>query len=108
MTGCAWQVTHAGGWAVRWIEAPVPRTPLSLAIFLHEVGHHAIGFDRYRRRCEEEYHAWAWALTRMRAAGVEPDGPTLRRFELSMRYAVGKAVRRGIKSVPAGLERFAA
>ncbi len=44
----------------------------------------------------------------MRSAGVEPDARTLDRFERSMRYAVGKAVRRGIKSVPAGLERFAA
>ncbi len=108
MTGCAWRVYLADGRAVNWIEAPVPRTPLSLAIFLHEVGHHVIGFDRYRRRCEEEYHAWAWALDRMREAGVEPDGRTLQRFESSMRYAVGKAVRRGIKSVPGPLQRFVA
>lgn len=108
MTGCAWRVTLADGRTVNWIEAPVPRTPLSLAIFLHEVGHHAIGFDRYKRRCEEEYHAWAWALARMRQAGVEPDDRTLRRYELSMRYAVGKAVRRGIKAMPATLRPFMA
>ena len=40
--------------------------------------------------------------------GVEPDGRTLHRFELSMRYAVAKAVRRGIKAVPPPLQRFAA
>ncbi len=108
MTGCAWQVTHADGRRVNWIESPIPRTPLSLAIFLHEVGHHVVGFARYKRRCEEEYHAWTWALARMRSAGVEPDTRTLDRFERSMRYAVDKAVRRGIKAVPAALERFAA
>ena len=108
MTGCAWQVTHADGRRVNWIEAPVPRTPLSLAIFLHEVGHHVVGFDRYKRRCEEEYHAWAWALARMRQAGVEPDARTLARYDLSMRYAVGKAVRRGLGTVPPPLRRFAA
>ena len=108
MTGCAWRVTLSDGRMVNWIEAPVPRTPLSLAIYLHEVGHHAVGFDRYRHRCEEEYHAWAWALDRMRQGGVEPDARTLRRYELSMRYAVGKAVRRGIKSVPVTLRRFVA
>jgi hypothetical protein len=106
MTGCAWRVDHAGGHSVNWIEAPVPRTPISLAIFLHEVGHHAIGLDRYRRRCEEEYHAWAWALARMAELGVPPDGRTLRRYELSMRYAVAKAVRRGMSDVPPPLERF--
>ena len=108
MTGCAWRTDHADGRTVNWIEAPVPRTPISLAIFLHEVGHHVIGFDRYRRRCEEEYHAWVWALARMRAMGVEPDDRTLQRFDLSMRYAVDKAVRRGIKAVPPPLERFLA
>jgi hypothetical protein len=106
MTGCAWKSFHADGRTVNWIECPVPRTPISLAIFLHEVGHHAIGFDRYKRRCEEEYHAWVWALDRMRAAGVLPDDRVNRRFELSMRYAVDKAVRRGIKSLPGPLDRF--
>ena len=107
MTGCAWRVTHADGRTTNWIESPVPRTPISLAIFLHEVGHHVIGFDAYRRRCEEEYHAWAWALARMAAVGCPPDGRTLARFDLSMRYAVGKAVRRGMGSIPPPLARFA-
>ncbi len=108
MTGCAWRVTHADGRQVNWIEAPVPRTPISLAVFLHEVGHHAVGFDRYRRRCEEEYHAWAWALARMAAGGVEPDARTLRRVDLSVRYAVDKAVRRGLSDMPLALRPFAA
>ena len=85
---------------------PVPRTPISLAIFLHEVGHHVIGFDRYRRRCEEEFHAWAWALRKMRSLGVAPDARVHRRVELSMRYAVGKAMRRGLKDLPPPLEQF--
>lgn len=107
MSGCAWRVDYDDGTAVNWIEAPVPRTPISLAIFLHEVGHHAVGFDRYKRRCEEEYHVWVWALAAMRQQGVEPDAKVTRRFELSMRYAVGKAVRRGMKNLPEPLQRFA-
>ena len=108
MSGCAWRVDYDDGRSINWIEAPVPRTPISLAIFLHEVGHHAIGFDRYKRRCEEEYHVWVWAIDRMRELGVEPDDRVTRRFELSMRYAVGKAVRRGMKTLPEPLQRFAA
>ena len=106
MTGCAWRVYHPDGRVVNWIESPVPRTPISLAIFLHEVGHHVIGFDRYRRRCEEEYHAWTWALDQMRTLGVEPDDRVGLRFESSMKYAVDKAVRRGMKSIPRALEQF--
>ncbi len=108
MTGCAWRVYYHDGKVINWIEAPRPKTPISLAIFLHEVGHHVIGFERYPKRCEEEYHAWNWALGAMRSAGVKPDEKVNRRFELSMRYAVDKAVRRGIKILPPPLERFSA
>lgn len=107
MSGCAWRVDYDDGRSVNWIEAPVPRTPISLAIFLHEVGHHAVGFDRYRRRCEEEYHVWRWAIDQMESLGVPADDRVARRFELSMRYAVGKAVRRGLKALPEDLEQFA-
>src|ERR1700678_497201 len=73
MSGSAWQVRYRTGRVIRWIEAPVPRSPLSLAVFLHEIGHHIIGFEKYRQRCEEEYHAWRWALDEMSRIGVEPD-----------------------------------
>ena len=108
MSGCAWRVYFADGRSVNWIESPVPRTPISLSIFLHEVGHHVIGFDRYKKRCEEEYHVWVWAIRTMRDLGVEPDAKVNRRFQLSMQYAVDKAVRRGIKSLPEPLMQFAA
>ena len=108
MTGCAWQVRYRDGRVIRWIEAPYPKTPISLCIFLHEVGHHVIGFETYKRRCEEEYHVWNWAIAQMRELGVEPDAAVLRRFELSMQYAVGKALRRGIKELPEPLMQFVA
>jgi hypothetical protein len=106
MSGCAWRVYHADGRVVNWIEAPVPRTPISLAIFLHEVGHHVIGFDRYKRRCEEEYHVWVWALEQMQQLGIQLDQRVQRRFTLSMEYAVSKAVRRGLKILPEPLMQF--
>lgn len=107
MSGCAWRVYYHNGQSANWIESPFPKTPISLAIFLHEVGHHAIGFHRYKKRCEEEFHAWQWAMAEMRRHGVEPDARVRRRFELSMRYAVDKALRRGIKRLPEALLRFA-
>jgi hypothetical protein len=106
MSGCAWSVRYANGRQINWIESPQPRTSISLAIFLHEVGHHAIGFTTFKRRCEEEFHVWNWAMEQMRLRGIEPDERVTRRFELSMRYAVGKAVRRGIKDLPETLARF--
>ena len=106
MSGCAWRVWYHDGRVINWIESPLPRTPISLAIFLHEVGHHVIGFDRYKRRCEEEYHAWVWAIRKMRELGVEPDARVQRRVQLSMQYAVDKAVRRGIKQLPEQLSQF--
>ena len=88
------------------IEPAVGFNLHSLAIFLHEIGHHVIGFDTYKRRCEEEYHAWQWAVRQMREIGVEPDAKVTRRVELSMQYAVGKAMRRGIKQLPQQLEQY--
>ena len=106
MTGCAWQVRYRDGRVIRWVESPRPKSPISLAIFLHEVGHHVIGFESYKRRCEEEYHAWNWAIAKMRELGIEPDQRVLQRFELSMAYAVDKALRRGIKDLPEILNQF--
>ncbi|MBC8106968.1 MAG: hypothetical protein H7Z14_10295 [Anaerolineae bacterium] len=106
MSGCAWRVVHDDGRVENCIEAPFPKTPISLSIFLHEVGHHAIGFETYRKRCEEEYHVWLWAIDKMRELRIEPDARVLRRFQLSMQYAVGKAMRRGVKKLPEQLEQF--
>jgi hypothetical protein len=108
MSGCAWRVYFHDGRVINWIESPYPRTPISLAIFLHEVGHHVIGFSTYRRRCEEEYHVWMWAISEMRRYGIEPDARVGRRFALSMQYAVDKALRRGIKLLPEPLTQFVA
>jgi len=106
MTGRAWRVYHHDGKTDNWIEAPTPKTPLSLSIFLHEVGHHVLGFEKFKKRCEEEYHVWLWAIDEMKRQGVKPDARVMNRFELSMRYAVGKAMRRGIKRIPDTLVRF--
>ena len=106
MSGCAWRVYHANGRVVNWIESPVPRTPISLAIFLHEVGHHVIGFEKYKKRCEEEYHVWVWAIAEMKRLGIPADAKVQRRFDLSMQYAVDKAVRRGLKNLPGPLNQF--
>jgi hypothetical protein len=77
MSGCAWRVYYHDGRVINWIESP-----------------------------EEEYHAWAWAIRKMRELGVEPDAKVERRVQLSMQYAVDKAVRRGIKELPEQLEQF--
>jgi hypothetical protein len=107
MSGCAWRVYYMDGTVVNWVESPYPKSPLSLAIFLHEIGHHVIGFHSFKRRCEEELHAWNWALRMLESMNVEIDDRVRRRYRLSMEYAVGKAVRRGMKLVPEPLRRFA-
>jgi hypothetical protein len=100
MSGCAWIVRYRNGDLVRMMEAPYPRGPMSCAVFLHEVGHHAIGIGRWSPRCLEELKAWEWSLATMREFGFNVTDPVLRRVERSLRYAVAKAKRRGLKSVP--------
>lgn len=91
----------------RTIEAPYPSSPLRLAIFLHEIGHHVLGLGVHRPRCLEEYLAWRYAIDRLVELGVPVEGPVARRFERSMRYAVAKAIRRGIRRLPVELVEFA-
>ena len=106
MSGIAWYVTYRDGSVVRLIEAPKPKGPMSAAVFLHEIGHHAIGFDVYKPRCLEEYHAWKFALDKMRELGLNVTPAVERRMQRSLKYAVAKAKRRGLKMVPAELEPF--
>ncbi len=106
MTGCAWIVRYHNGRESRLIEAPYPRGPMSAAIFLHEVGHHAIGFRTYSPRCLEEYHAWRWSLEAMRQRGLNVTPAVERRMAESLHYAVAKAKRRGLKNVPEELVPF--
>ena len=105
-SGCAWIVRYDDGRERNLIEAPYPKGPMSCAIFLHEVGHHAIGFGTYKPRCLEEYHAWQWALQTMRAKGLNVTAAVEKRMAESLRYAVQKAKRRGLKEVPEQLAAY--
>lgn len=100
MSGVAWSVRYRDGRVVRLIEAPKPVGPMSAAVFCHEIGHHAIGFDVYKPRCLEEYHAWAWALAEMERRGLNVTDKVRERMRKSLEYAVAKSLRRGIKSLP--------
>lgn len=106
MSGMAWEVVYHDGRVNRLIESPKPKGPMSAAIFLHEIGHHAIGFNVYRPRCLEEYHAWAFSLAAMADLGLNITEAVRRRMHDSLHYAVGKARRRGLRQLPAELEPF--
>lgn len=99
MTGIAW-VGHPR----RPIEAPHPRSPLSFAILAHEVGHHALG--KLRPRWREEQLAWEFALEQMRRYQVPVTERVTERYAASMRYALSKALRRGLREIPEELVQF--
>ena len=105
-SGCAWTVTYRDGSVARLIESPRPRGPMSCAVFLHEVGHHAIGLGAYRPRCLEEYHAWRWSLETMLELGFNVTEAVRRRRDESLHYAIAKARRRGLKRLPGELVPF--
>jgi hypothetical protein len=99
MTGIAWL-----GLPDRPIEAPHPRSPMSFAILAHEVGHHVLG--RLRPRWREEQHAWKFAFSAMAHYGVPVTDNVTQRYHDAMRYALAKALRRGLKQIPAELHEF--
>lgn len=106
MSGVAWQVTYRDGSVKKLIESPKPKGPMSVAVFLHEIGHHAIGFNVYKPRCLEEYHAWAFSIRQMEAHGLNITDAVRRRMARSLHYAVAKASRRGIKAIPRELAPY--
>lgn len=106
-SGCAWQVEYRDGSVSRLIESPYPRGPMSCAVFMHEVGHHAIGLHRYRPRCLEEYHAWKWGLEEMERRGFSVTDRVLARRDEALKYAVEKALRRGLRRLPVELATWA-
>jgi hypothetical protein len=106
-SGVAWELRYRDGRTARCIAAPYPRGPMSCAIFLHEVGHHAIGLGIHRPRCLEEYRAWQWALEQMRGRGFTITAAVERRVRQSLHYAVCKAQRRGLRALPPELLPYA-
>ncbi len=108
LSGVAVERTYRDGRVERTIESPYPTSPLRLAIFLHEVGHHVLGLGVHKPRCLEEFLAWRFAIDRMNEMGFPTEGSVARRFDRSMRYAVAKSRRRGIRALPREVARFAA
>ena len=105
-SGVAWTMRSRNGTITRWVEAPYPTGPVSCAVFLHEVGHHAIGLGVHKPRCLEEHLAWQWALRTMQERDLNITAGVTRRVERSMKYAVSKAVRRGLKRLPVELQQY--
>lgn len=99
MTGIAW-LGHPG----RAIEAPHPKSPISFAVLAHEVGHHVLG--RQSPRWREEQLAWLYAMDVMKEYDVPVTDAVQQRYAESMRYALAKALRRGLKQVPLDLIPF--
>ena len=100
MSGVAWQVTYKDGTMSKLIESPKPKGPMSAAVFLHEIGHHAIGFGTYKPRCLEEYYAWKFSIENMEELGLNVTDRVHQRMHDSLEYAVSKALRRGLKKLP--------
>lgn len=106
MSGVAYELRYSNGDIKRMISSPRPRSAVSACIFLHEVGHHAIGFRKFRPRCLEEFHVWQWAFRQMRAYGIPVDARVTRHYRRSMYHYVRLAQNRGLKRLPALLEEF--
>ena len=106
ISGVAYEVKYRDGHIKRLIAAPRPRSPVSAAIFLHEVGHHAIGFKRYQPRCLEEYYVWQWAFREMTARSIPIDARVMRHYKRSLFHYVRLAKRLGIKDLPHELHAF--
>lgn len=106
-SGIARLTEYRDGRIVRTLESPYPRGPVSAGIFLHEVGHHVIGFGTYKPRCLEEFKAWEFAVAEMERRGLTMNDGLRDRIRRSLGYAVRKATRRGLRDLPPELLPYA-
>ncbi len=106
MSGVAYELHYSNGQVKRLVAAPRPKSPVSCAIFLHEVGHHAIGFRKFRPRCLEEFHVWQWAFAEMRRWKISVDDRVEQHYHRSMYHYVRLAKKRGLKHLPEILREF--
>ena len=107
MSGVAILAAHSDGTQLRLIEAPYPRGPVSAAVFCHEVGHHALGVGSIRPRCLEEHAAWMWSLDAMERFGIPVTERVRDRVERSLRHAVRRGRRAGLRRIPIALLPYA-
>jgi hypothetical protein len=105
MGGVAYELAYRDGRIKRLIAAPRPKSPVSAAIFLHEVGHHATGFKRYASRCLEEHYVWQWTFREMESRKIPITPAVMRHFRRSMYHYVKRAHRQA-EHVPAELARY--
>jgi len=106
-SGVAVVLQYRDGTVRKYVETPRPRGPMSMAIFLHEIGHHVLGVGSISPRCLEEYEAWMFALREMESRGLNITESVRRRVDKSLRYAVRKAQRRGLRDLPVQLLPYA-
>lgn len=106
MSGVAILAVGSRGERYKLLESPYPRGPVSAAVFCHEVSHHILGVGSIKPRCLEELAAWDGAIELMERFGIRVTERVLDRRERSLRYAVYKARRSGLKSLPSQLEPF--
>ena len=106
MSGVAYELHYSNGQVKRMVAAPRPKSAVSCAIFLHEVGHHAIGFRKFRPRCLEEFHVWQWAFAEMGRWDVPVDQRVRQHYQRSMYHYVRLAKKRGLKNLPEILRQF--
>lgn len=88
----------------RVISCPAPKSPLSFAIFAHEVGHIANG--SIKPRWLEELKAWQFSIACFKKFGLSIPREVRQRMKYSLSFALAKALNRDMKRTPPELRAY--
>jgi len=94
------------------MSAPSPRTAISAQIFFHEIAHFELHSPKARNgkrrkpRYIEEYEAERWSIEKMRECGLAVPTKVVYRCKKHIRFAIYKALRRGLRHVDRGVARW--
>lgn len=106
LVGKAIPTTRYGPAFAGEVQIPPSRDPVRVAIAAHEFGHFDIGFSSRATVCKQELGAWIAGVTRLVRAKIIIDETAAQRIIDSISYAMSKAARRWIRSLPEPMSRF--
>jgi hypothetical protein len=90
LNGCAEPHLHR-------LQVPRPDSSVALQIFLHECAHYLLHHSDHKVRYLKEYEVEAWAIARMREAGIPVSHEATRRARRNVAIHVSRAMRSGMK-----------
>ena len=88
------------------MRVPEPKSAISLATYLHELGHHTLLSRNQKKSCLREFYAEQYSLDNLKRFGVKKNRKMVRHSNWYMSYSLGQALNRKMKDIPTEMMKY--